>query len=604
MTPIKNINRYINEYNDRFLAVKINEQSISPLKKTTTEAKKIGKGELYVLVIGESQNRDFMGIYNNLFDTNPFLEKYLKQNNSVIFTNAYSCFTHTVPVIAYALSNKLISEIKSAEYKDIIQSNYVPLSSILRGANIQSYWLSNQSESGLWDSGVSTIANSFDIATFTTQSEFERPKYDEVLLPELKKTLNNINPNENNVIVLHLMGNHNTYKHRYPHNFAKFKIERSGIIGNITDKKHEVKHFNEYLNSCLYNDYILDKIINLINKRNDFMGLLYLSDHADVPKYGHNFSLFKHSMTHIPMFFTFSKRFEQRYPNKIENLRENSSTVFINDRLYDLMLDLMDIQNDAYRPNLSPANGSFKPLTYEQGYIFNKINVFDDPDLQVKNNWQKLASYNVALHRCNSQMKFQFAHSLGIDRVELDLNYDEKVGLCLNHDKCKDDDLTLNEFLEQNRNSLKRLWLDIKNLDTENAESIFTILSELDRKYLLKNIALVETRYPETLPEFINAGWETSYYLPWSELLNQQSSKQTEQEILNNIKKYQIRGISYDAKAYEFISRKINSREWPKLTQYTWDLDINLGDRNAMESIKKYQQVEILLLPLKTYFDY
>ena len=59
--------------------------------------------------------------------------------------------------------------------------------------------------------------------------------------------------------------------------------------------------------------------------------------------------------------------------------------------------------------------------------------------------------------------------------------------------------------------------MDIKNLNNENKDSILSHILELfhEKNYPLEKV-LVETRYPEALPEFSKAGFKASYYLPHS----------------------------------------------------------------------------------------
>ena len=65
---------------------------------------KNGEEGIYVLVIGESQNKNYMSAYGYERKTTPWLDSIKNNDNIVFFENAHSCHTHTVPVLTYALS--------------------------------------------------------------------------------------------------------------------------------------------------------------------------------------------------------------------------------------------------------------------------------------------------------------------------------------------------------------------------------------------------------------------------------------------------------------------------------------------------------------------
>ena len=61
---------------------------------------------VYVLVIGESQNKGHMSAYGYHRPTTPWLQSIKNQHGFLLFDNAYSCHSHTVPVLTYALTAK------------------------------------------------------------------------------------------------------------------------------------------------------------------------------------------------------------------------------------------------------------------------------------------------------------------------------------------------------------------------------------------------------------------------------------------------------------------------------------------------------------------
>ena len=302
------------------------------------------------------------------------------------------------------------------------------------------------------------------------------------------------------------------------------------------------------------------------------------------------------------MFYAFSNDYAELYPGKLSMLEKHKDELFVNDRIYDLFLDLIDVESQAYDKTLSPASSEFKTMTYEDAFIPENINLMNDPAYVIKKQWPVLEKAKAALHGTDSDFKFKYAHTLGINRIEVDLVYDKERGLCINHDKCSTDDMLFADFLKDNREGISWIVLDIKDLNQENAGDIHSELTQLDREYGLKAISLVETLYPETIPQFADEGWTTSYYLPWWELIDSDKSQEAAKTISVNIGKYAPAGISYDDRAYSAVNELVKAVK-PELHQYIWDQSVSLGSTEASEQLRRYPNADAVLLPLKTYFD-
>lgn len=95
--------RYMNRYN-AFAENK--KKRASMINQNLSFSENNEKG-IYVLVIGESQNRLHMSVYGYGRETTPWLNQQHNENpDFLLFTQAYSCHTHTVPTLTYALTAK------------------------------------------------------------------------------------------------------------------------------------------------------------------------------------------------------------------------------------------------------------------------------------------------------------------------------------------------------------------------------------------------------------------------------------------------------------------------------------------------------------------
>jgi glucan phosphoethanolaminetransferase (alkaline phosphatase superfamily) len=306
------------------------------------EAKKEGIGETYVVVIGESLNKNHMGIYGYVRETTPNLSSMKK--DLILYENAYSNHTHTVPVLSLALT-------QANQYN---KKNYYSSPSIievLNKANIETYWLTNQTLYGAWDNKVSVIATESKKVIAINHAigcNVKTEQYDEVLVDNLKMLLET-NSKKNRVIFIHLMGNHSVYKARYPKD--KYSIYRDKL--KVSQKGIKVKdadELNSYDNAVYYNDYVVNSILKLLQKEKGNRAFLYFSDHSEdiIRDIGHSSEKFTYEMTEIPMIAWFSSEYKKTYSRTYQNFKKHRNKLFSNDMLYDTLIGIVRVKTDYY----------------------------------------------------------------------------------------------------------------------------------------------------------------------------------------------------------------------------------------------------------------
>ena len=294
---------------------------------------------VYVLVIGESQNRAHMQAYNYHRATTPWLDSMKNDKNMLLFTNAYSCHTHTVPTLLYALTAK-------NQYNNIAVKNAVSVLEVAEAAGFETVWLSNQVKYSAWDTPVTSIASEANQQKWinSTLGESTNTDYfDGKLIEELEK----IKITDKMLIVMHLMGNHGSYEQRYPKAFEKY------------DGKNTI---DKYDNSIIYNDYVMSQVYKRARKIPNFKGLVYCSDHADAidKNLSHDAAQFDFDMTHIPLYIYLSDSYIQNNSAKYKSLEKQKNKLFTNDLLFNLMLGVLGINlNNIYEPNNDPTADTF-----------------------------------------------------------------------------------------------------------------------------------------------------------------------------------------------------------------------------------------------------
>ncbi len=308
---------------------KAKEMRMEKLKQLAGLAIKPGQGGLYVLVIGESETRDHMHVYGYNRENTPWLSASSQKESTVLFKNAYSNHTHTVPVLTQALSGK-------NQYNSIKLSKAYSVMEVAKAAGYKTFWISNQIKYSAWDTPTAEMASTVDHEIWLNGNVGKSNKtqfYDE----EVAKRIDEIKlESDGNIfLVCHLMGCHGFYADRYPAEFEKFTDVESS------------KKVSEYDNCVYYNDYVLKKIYEKVSKQKNFKAMIYFSDHGEEPDEdkSHEASKFTWQMARIPFVILFSESLMAASNNVYQTLRKNKDRYWTNDLLFDVLITMLGIQN-------------------------------------------------------------------------------------------------------------------------------------------------------------------------------------------------------------------------------------------------------------------
>ncbi len=292
---------------------------------------------VYVLVIGESLNRDHMHVYGYPRANTPFQSDAAWDYHFTFFDRAYACYTQTVHVLTYALTEK-------NQYNDMRLSDAFSLVDMARAAGFKTTWISNQSRYGVWDTPIGAIGSVCDEQYWVNEyigTKVITKDYDEALVPYLEK----VDPeNRRQLIIVHLMGSHISYWDRYPKEYYRYPFDCD------RQRTKEEIMTDEYDNTVYYNDEVLRQLTEVAVDRLDADGILYFSDHGDkvCERPGHNADMFDFAMVHVPLWTYTSDRYIELYPETYEMMRVRRHTAFTNDMIYDTMLGFMGIKAVHY----------------------------------------------------------------------------------------------------------------------------------------------------------------------------------------------------------------------------------------------------------------
>ena len=224
-----------------------------------------------IFILGESTNRNHMGIYGYDKPTTPNLQRRLDAGDLIVFTDCVSGATETMPS-CQRMFTFFRNEIKGDGRP---WYTYTNLFDILKAAGYHTAWLSNQEITGIYGNVPRAYADRCDEKKFTTLHDTETTVYefDEKILPLLDESLSK-NSSAKNFYVLHLLGTHLNYRARYPDEFDVFRPE------DETSKDPLQREYRAaYDNAVLYNDFIVEQIIERFADKDAL--IVYVADHGE-----------------------------------------------------------------------------------------------------------------------------------------------------------------------------------------------------------------------------------------------------------------------------------------------------------------------------------
>ena len=176
--------------------------------------------------------------------------------------------------------------------------------------------------------------------------------YDTALIPYLRKVDPN---NRRQLVVVHLMGSHVSYWDRYPSEFYHWP-ENPGKTRSTAEIMND-----EYDNSVLFNDYVMENIMNEATNWLHADSVLYFSDHGEqvTERPGHNADQFDYTMVHIPFWIYTSDAYRASHPLEVRTMMERRNMPFSNDMLYDTFMGMMGLTAAHYDPTADIFSSRF-----------------------------------------------------------------------------------------------------------------------------------------------------------------------------------------------------------------------------------------------------
>jgi glucan phosphoethanolaminetransferase (alkaline phosphatase superfamily) len=311
--------------------------------------------QVIVMVIGESSRYDRWSLNGYDRETNPLLSQ---EANVVPLRDVITSVSATRLSVPVIISRKPATQ----SLKDgFSEKSFL---TAFKEAGYKTFWLSNQISFGKFDTPVSVFAKEADVVDFLNLGGFtDNSNYDEILFGPLKHAV--ADPAPKKLIVLHTLGSHWNYSHRYPKQFDKWLPSLYGVDKPVyTDIRIKDKLNNSYDSSILYTDWFLDHVIGTLKDAGEPAAMLYVADHGQT-LYDNSCRLAFHGHNtqyefHVPAFAWYSDAYAERFPDKVTQLRRHRKAKLATENMFHTLLDLGDVRYPDERLEWSFVNAAFK----------------------------------------------------------------------------------------------------------------------------------------------------------------------------------------------------------------------------------------------------
>lgn len=322
-----------------------------PAKAATTP-------QIVVMVIGESSRYDRWGLNGYGRDTTPLLKT---QSNLVSLGDVVTAVSATRLSVPLMMSRKPATQSLAPGFSE---KSFI---SAYREAGFKTWWLSNQMSFGKFDTPVSVYASEADITRFLNAGgSGGESSFDQLVLPALQRALDDPAPKK--LIVLHTLGSHWNYSHRYPPQYDRWRPSLRGVDSpSPTDLTLRTALNNSYDNSILYTDWFLSQVIAELAATGQLAAMMYVSDHGQtlydgsckLAFHGHNTQY----EFHVPALVWYSDAWRTAYPAKLRQLRQQRNAPLSTENVFHSLLDLADIRYPDERLEWSIFSERWQPHT-------------------------------------------------------------------------------------------------------------------------------------------------------------------------------------------------------------------------------------------------
>lgn len=311
-----------------------------------------GRRQVHVLVIGEASRRDRWQLYGYERKTTPELAR---TSNLIRFDDVITPAGESRDSVPVIVSRKP-GNMKPSDFHER------SITAAFAEAGYETYWFSNQLAVGHFDSPIAVVAYDAAHVSFYSVADWGKAgTYDDVLLQPLREAIGS--SRKDLFIVLHTMGSHANYAHRYPAEFDVYKPSLKEIVEpDYYDLSLRGRVRNSYDNSILYTDHFIAQVIATLASTEAITTMWYVSDHGEdfasesCKLAGHGNGTVNDFR--IPSVFWYSDAYASEFPAVLEQARAHSGMRMSTEDMFESVIDMAGLEfrgHDSTRSIFSPA---------------------------------------------------------------------------------------------------------------------------------------------------------------------------------------------------------------------------------------------------------
>lgn len=299
--------------------------------------------ENIVIIIGESLSKSHCSLFGYDKLTTPNLCALAQDSVLFAYSNVIAPATSTIPAF-----QSIMSFYSPMEPSDIEWYECTTFPEVMKLAGYETYWISNQSPSGMYDNIVAKYAELCD-STIWIGSKYKgtaKINHDDQIIEELQMHKAALLNDNKKCIVIHLMGSHFEYEFRYPREFEKFTISDYPEY-----EEHQRKRIAHYDNSVYYNDYVVSRLMSFFSDKESI--IYYFPDHGQdlyetLPDHcGHALIDNKQSIDiakQIPLYIFCSPLFQEKFQHEMVAIKSRIESNFCTDKTMEMLFDIFNIK--------------------------------------------------------------------------------------------------------------------------------------------------------------------------------------------------------------------------------------------------------------------
>lgn len=286
-----------------------------------------------VVIIGETHSVYHSSIYGYRLETNPHIQKRLAEGNLYMFDDVVTIDDHTMGVMKSVFSLDSLGT-------DFNDKPLFP--ACFKAAGFHTALYDNQYFVGTGISFLSDkkLSNMLFDERNTKQYQYDGEMVDDITLKDVPS-----------LYVIHLIGQHFAYWNRYPEDYMKFSPKYYDRNKYSRRQREAMAHYD---NACLYNDYVIEKIISKFEDKNAI--IFYFSDHGEelyeLRDYmGHCTAAYSPDLRYqmrVPLLIYVSDSYKQSHADFCNRLERNQHTPIITDDISHVILNAASIQTESF----------------------------------------------------------------------------------------------------------------------------------------------------------------------------------------------------------------------------------------------------------------